>query len=600
LTHNDSKTAKTTDVRIGRINELSASTSHLIAPHGGELVQLQVPAEYAAELKSHSKEWASWDLTARQLCDLELLMNGGFSPLRGFMNRKDYEGVCKDMRLADGTLWPMPITLDVTEEFAKKLTPGSSKIALRDGEGVMLAVLNVGDVWQPDRAEEAKQVFNSTSTAHPGSDYAMNKSNPWYVGGTVQGIQAPSHYDFRSLRLTPAELRAEFARLGWTRIVAFQTRNPMHRAHVELTMRAAKQVEANLLIHPSVGMTKPGDVDYFVRTRCYQLLLPKYPQGTAKLSMLNLAMRMGGPREALWHGLIRKNHGCNHFIVGRDHAGPGKDTDGKPFYGPYDAQELFKKHHAEMGVTMVPFQMMVYLENEDRYVPSDEVPKGAKVLDISGTELRSRLNEGREIPAWFTYPEVVKELRRSYPPRDKQGVTIFFTGLSGSGKSTIANALITKFLEMGGRPVTLLDGDLVRKHLSSELGFSKEHRDINIRRIGYVASEITKNGGIAICAPIAPYEATRKNVRQMIEPVGGFILVHVATSIDVCEQRDRKGLYAKARAGIVKEFTGISDPYEAPVDAEVVIDTAQLSPEEAAQHIVLHLEREGFIGASGN
>jgi sulfate adenylyltransferase len=374
----------------------------------------------------------------------------------------------------------------------------------------------------------------------------------------------------------------------------------MHRAHVELTMRAAKQVEANLLIHPSVGMTKPGDVDYFVRTRCYQLLLAKYPHGTVKLSMLPLAMRLGGPREAIWHGLIRKNHGCTHFIVGRDHAGPGKDTDGKPFYGPYDAQELFKKHEAEMGVAMVPFQMMVYLENEDRYVPSDEVPKGAKVLDISGTELRARLSEGRDIPAWFTYPEVVKELRRSYPPRDKQGVTIFFTGLSGSGKSTIANALIIKFLETGGRPVTLLDGDLVRKNLSSELGFSKEHRDINIRRIGYVASEITKNGGIAICAPIAPYEATRKYVRQLIEPVGGFILVHVATSIDVCEQRDRKGLYAKARAGLVKEFTGISDPYEAPADAEVVIDTAQLSPEEAAQHIILHLEREGFIGANGN
>ncbi len=305
-------------------------------------------------------------------------------------------------------------------------------------------------------------------------------------------------------------------------------------------------MEANLLIHPSVGMTKPGDVDYFVRTRCYQLLLSKYPQGTVELAMLPLAMRMGGPREAVWHGLIRKNHGCTHFIVGRDHAGPGKDTDGKNFYGPYDAQELFKKHEKEMGVIMVPFQMMVYLQNEDRYVPADEVPQGAKVLDVSGTELRQRLNEGRDIPAWFTYPEVVQELRRSYPPR------------------------------------------------------SKEHRDINIRRIGYVASEITKNGGIAVCAPIAPYEATRKAVRQMIEPFGGFILVHAATSIDVCEQRDRKGLYAKARAGIVKEFTGISDPYEAPANAEVVIDTAKLSPEEAAQTIILHLEREGFVGANGN
>jgi len=578
---------------------LTALTSHLIAPHGGELVQLQVSPERAAELKGHSKEWPSWDLTARQLCDLELLMSGGFSPLRGFMNRADYESVCHKMRLANGTLWPIPITFDVTEEFAKKLTPGSSHIALRDPEGVMLAVLHVEDVWQPDRKAEAKAVFNSTSAAHPGADYAINKSNPWYVGGRIEEFQPPSHYDFRSLRLTPAELRSEFTRLGWTNVVAFQTRNPMHRAHVELTMRAAKQVEANLLIHPSVGMTKPGDVDHFIRTRCYELLLTKYPHGTAKLSMLPLAMRLGGPREAIWHGLIRKNHGCTHFIVGRDHAGPGKDTDGKPFYGPYDAQELFKQHEKEMGVAMVPFQMMVYLQNEDRYVPADEVPQGAKVLDISGTELRQRLNEGRDIPAWFTYPEVVKELRRSYPPRDKQGVTIFFTGLSGSGKSTIANALITKFLETGGRPVTLLDGDLVRKHLSSELGFSKEHRDINIRRIGYVASEITKNGGIAICAPIAPYEATRQAVRQMIEPFGGFILVHVATSLEVCEQRDRKGLYAKARAGIVKEFTGISDPYEAPAKAEVVIDTAKLSPEEAAQAIILTLEREGFIGVNG-
>jgi sulfate adenylyltransferase len=575
-------------------------TSHLIAPHGGELVQLQVSEQRAAELKAHSKEWPSWDLTARQLCDLELIMSGGFSPLRGFMNRADYEGVCHNMRLANGTLWPIPITLDVTEEFAKKLTAGSSHVALRDPEGVMLAVLHVEDVWQPDRKAEAKAVFNSTSAAHPGADYAINKSNPWYVGGRIEEFQAPSHYDFRSLRLTPAELRSEFSRLGWTSVVAFQTRNPMHRAHVELTMRAAKQVEANLLIHPSVGMTKPGDVDHFIRTRCYELLLTKYPHGTAKLSMLPLAMRLGGPREAIWHGLIRKNHGCTHFIVGRDHAGPGKDTDGKPFYGPYDAQELFKQHEKEMGVAMVPFQMMVYLEGEDRYVPSDEVPKGAKVLDISGTELRQRLNEGRDIPSWFTYPEVVKELRRSYPPRAKQGVTIFFTGLSGSGKSTIANALITKFLETGGRPVTLLDGDLVRKHLSSELGFSKEHRDINIRRIGYVASEITKNGGIAICAPIAPYEATRQAVRQMIEPFGGFILIHVATSLEVCEQRDRKGLYAKARAGIVKEFTGISDPYEAPTKAEVVIDTAKLSPEEAAQTIILTLEREGFIGVNGN
>lgn len=575
---------------------IPSKTSHLIPPHGGELINLILGREAAADTKAESRDFPSWDLTPRQVCDLEMLLNGGFSPLTGFMNKADYGSVCSEMKLASGHLWPMPITLDVTEAFAKTLKSGSSKIALRDGEGVMIAILHVEDVWQPDRQAEGKAVFKSTSVAHPGVAYLMNRSNPWYVGGRLEGLQLPSHYDFKNLRPTPSELRADFANLGWRRIVAFQTRNPMHRAHVELTFRAAKQVEASLLIHPVVGMTKPGDVDYFTRVRCYQLLVGKYPAGTAKLALVPFAMRMGGPREAIWHALIRKNYGCTHLIIGRDHAGPGKDTDGKPFYGPYEAQELFAKHEAEIGVTQVPFQMMVYLEDKDKYFPADEVPKDARVLNISGTELRTRLNEGRDIPSWFTYPEVALELRRSFPPRAKQGFTIFFSGLSGAGKSTIANVLMTKFLEVGGRPVTMLDGDLVRKHLSSELGFSKEHRDINIRRIGYVASEITKNGGIAICAPIAPYDATRKDVRALIEPVGGFILVHLSTSVDVCERRDRKGLYAKARAGILKEFTGISDPYEEPTDAELHINTAELSPEEAAQEIILHLEREGFIG----
>ena len=344
---------------------MTASSSHLIAPHGGELVNLIAPSDRINELKTHSREWPSWDLTPRQLCDLELLMSGGVSPLRGFMTRADYDGVCHKMRLASGVLWPMPITLDVTEDFAKRLQPGSTKIALRDAEGVMLAVLHVDEVWQPDRKAEAKSVFNTTSTVHPGVDYLLNKGNAWYVGGRIEGAQMPSHYDFRGLRLTPAELRAEFSRLGWRRVVAFQTRNPMHRAHQELTFRAAKQVEANLLIHPSVGMTKPGDVDYFTRVRCYQLLIAKYPPATVKLSMLPLAMRMGGPREAIWHAIIRKNHGCTHLIVGRDHAGPGKDSNGKPFYGPYEAQEVFKEHQADIGVTMVPFNMMVYLEDHD-------------------------------------------------------------------------------------------------------------------------------------------------------------------------------------------------------------------------------------------
>ena len=570
-------------------------TDHLISPHGGALVNLAATEKRTAELREQSVDWLSWDLTERQICDLELLMSGGFSPLNGFMTKGDYERVCSEMRLTDGTLWPIPITLDITEQAAEGIDPGQM-LALRDPEGVMLAVLHVEEVWRPDLTSEASDVFGTTHPEHPGVGYLLNRSNPVYVGGRIEGLQAPVHYDFKSLRQTPAELRAEFVRRGWTQIVAFQTRNPLHRAHVELTLRAATESSANLLIHPVVGMTKPGDVDHYTRVRCYQAVLDRYPHNTAALALLPLAMRMGGPREAVWHAIIRKNHGCTHLIVGRDHAGPGSDSAGKPFYGPYDAQELLAKYQSELGVAMVDFRMMVYAPDKDQYIPEDEVPEGLKTVTISGTDLRDRLATGREIPEWFTYPEVAAELRRTHPPRARQGFTVFFTGLSGSGKSTIANALLVKLLEMGGRPVTMLDGDLVRKHLSSELGFSKEHRDINIRRIGYVASEITKSGGIAICAPIAPYDATRKAVRSMVEPGGGFVLVHITTPLEVCEARDRKGLYAKARAGLIPEFTGISDPYEEPADAEMAIDTAQFSPDEAANQIILYLERLGYIG----
>jgi len=568
----------------------------LIPPHGGTLVDLLVSDERAEEIKAESRDWPSFDLTERQLCDIELLINGGFSPLTGFMGKADYERVCDEMRLADGTLWPIPITLDVDEGTASSLSEGDT-LALRDPEGVMVAALHVTDVWQPDLAAEAEKVFGTTNREHPGVAYLVEQSNPWYVGGRLEALVLPHHYDFGMLRMTPAELRSRFAKRGWRRVVAFQTRNPMHRAHLELTVRAAKEVEANLLIHPVVGMTKPGDVDHYTRVRAYQAIMPRYPHNTAELSLLPLAMRMGGPREAIWHAIIRKNHGCTHLIVGRDHAGPGSDSTGTPFYGPYDAQDLLEQHVEELGVEMVPFKMMVYLPDDDRYAPIDSLPEGAKTLSISGTELRERLADGRDIPEWFTFPQVAEELRRTHPPRSKQGFTVFFTGLSGSGKSTVANVLLVKLLEMGGRPVTLLDGDLVRKNLSSELGFSKEHRDLNIQRIGYVASEITKNGGIAICAPIAPYDEVRKRVRSMIEPVGGFKLVHVSTPLEVCEQRDRKGLYAKARQGIIKEFTGISDPYEIPEDADLDLDTTDISPDNAAQRVILHLEHEGYIEA---
>ncbi len=562
--------------------------------HGGELKQLYLGEGAAEQAKKDAANYKTWNLTARQLCDIELILNGAFSPLEGFLDKADYDGVVDNMRLASGVLWPMPITLDVSQEFADSIKAGE-KIALRDAEYDLIAILTVSDIWTPDKAKEARQVFGSEDKAHPAVNYLNNTAGPVYVGGKLEGVQYPNHYDFKLLRDTPAEMRGRFRKLGWRKVVAFQTRNPLHRAHQELTFRAAKEVEANLLIQPVVGLTKPGDVDHYTRVRCYEHVLEQYPEQTTTLSLLNLAMRMAGPREALWHALIRKNYGCTHIIIGRDHAGPGNDSQGNPFYGPYDAQDLFQQYEEEMDISMVPFKMMVYAENKAQYILADEAEKTDNVLSISGTEFRRRLEEGLEIPEWFSYPKVVEELRKSYPPRHKQGFTVFFTGLSGSGKSTIANALLVKLLEEGGRAVTLLDGDHVRKHLSSELGFSKEHRDLNITRIGYVASEITKNGGAAICAPIAPYTATRRKVREMIAPLGGFIEVHVATTLETCEARDRKGLYAAARAGKIKEFTGISDPYEAPENPEVVIKTEELSPDLAAQRILVKLESMGFI-----
>jgi sulfate adenylyltransferase len=558
--------------------------------------ELYVSWDSAQKLKHEAANLPSWDLSPRQLCDLELLMNGGFTPLKGFLGQADYDSVVEGMRLADGTLWPMPVTLDVSEAFAATVEPGQD-IALRDAEGVILATMTVTDKWTPDRAREAIHVLGADDVAHPAVAYLHRKSGPVYLGGPVTGIQQPVHYDFKARRDTPNELRALFRKLGWRRVVAFQTRNPLHRAHQELTFRAAREAEANLLIHPVVGLTKPGDVDHFTRVRCYEAVLSKYPAQTTHLSLLNLAMRMGGPREALWHAIIRKNHGCTHFIVGRDHAGPGKNSAGQDFYDPYAAQEMVRTHQAEAGIEMVDFRQMVYVQEKAQYYPVNEVPEGSTVLDISGTELRRRLREGLEIPDWFSFPEVVAELRRTSPPRSKQGFTVFFTGLSGSGKSTIANALMVKLMEMGGRPVTLLDGDVVRKHLSSELGFSKEHRDINIRRIGYVASEITKNGGIAICAPIAPYTDTRASVREMVETYGAFLEVHVATPIEECERRDRKGLYKLAREGKIKEFTGISDPYEAPTAPELMVNTEGLDVDYCASQVILKLEQMGLIAA---
>ena len=555
---------------------------------------LLVSDDRAAELKNEAVHLPSWDLTFRQIWDAELLLSGAFSPLQGFLNKADYGSVLDNTRLANSALWPIPIMLDVTRDVADTLEEGS-RVALRHPEGMVLAVMTISDIWEADKKEEAQKVLGTTNTEHPGV-FELYDSNPVYVGGSLEGLELPPHHTFRHLRHTPAELKQEFERLGWSKVVAFQTRNPMHRAHVELARNAAAQIDGNLLIHPVVGRTSPGDVDYFTRVRCYEHVLKHTPTNSAMVSLLPLAMRMGGPREALWHSMIRKNFGCTHFIVGRDHAGP-RNASGEPFYGPYDAQELVKEHSAEVGIGLVPFEEVVYNENRGEYVARSAVPEGERILSLSGTELRRRLREGSDIPPWFSYPEVIQELRLRYPDRSQQGFTVFFTGLSGAGKSTIANVLMAKLMEIGSRPVTLLDGDIVRINLSSELGFSKEHRDLNIQRIGFVASEITKNRGAAICAPIAPYRNVRRQVRELIDSAGTFIEVFVSCPVEVCEQRDRKGLYAKARAGIIKGFTGIDDPYEEPENPEILIDTTVTSAEEAASHILLYLENEGFIAA---
>jgi len=558
--------------------------------------ELFISHDSAQTMKIEAANLVSHDLTQRQICDLELLMNGGFNPLKGFLSEDDYDSVVNTMRLKDGSLWPIPITLDVSEEFSKKLEIGQ-QIALRDQEGLILGTMTITHLWEPNKSHEAKMVFGTNDETHPAVNYLHNTAGKVYLGGPITGIQQPTHYDFRSRRNTPNELRTFFRKMGWRKVVAFQTRNPLHRAHQELTLRAAKESQANLLIHPVVGMGKPSDIDHFTRVRCYEAIMHQYPRSTTAMSLLNLAMRMAGPREAVWHGLIRKNHGCTHLIIGRDHAGPGVNSKGEDFYGPYDAHALFRQHQEEIGIEMVDFKQMVYVQERAQYKPLNEIEneKNVTILSISGTELRRRLARGLEIPEWFSFPSVVSELRKTNLPRAKQGFTVFFTGFSGSGKSTIANALMVKLMEMGGRPTTLLDGDIVRKNLSSELGFSKEHRDLNIRRIGFVASEITKNGGVAICAPIAPYAATRDAVREDIEQYGAFLEIHVATSIEECERRDRKGLYRLAREGKIKEFTGISDPYEAPEHPELRVETENANVDNCAHQILLKLESMGLI-----
>ncbi len=569
--------------------------AELIAPYGrSTLVDLFVPDDQMEELREYAGRLPSLQLSERSVCDLEMLAIGAFTPLDRFMGQQDYERVLSEMRLSSGHVFAMPITLPVDPDPALKL---GADIALRNAKNELLAVMTIEEMYTWDLEKEAEAVFRTTDLRHP-LVAEMHRWGKLYISGPLQVLQLPPHFDFQELRLTPAQVRARLQEFGYPNVVAFQTRNPLHRVHEELTKRASKEVDGVLLLHPVVGMTKPGDVDHYTRVRTYKALARNYyDQDRILLSLLPLAMRMGGPREALWHALIRRNYGANHLIVGRDHASPGVDSTGKPFYGPYDAQELVQSFSAELGVQMVPFRELVYLPEQDRYEEVSNISPDTPTASISGTQVREQyLNQGRLLPEWFTRPQVAEILAETYPPRHRQGFCVWFTGLSGAGKSTTAEVL-TRLLLEHGRQVTVLDGDVVRTNLSKGLGFSKEDRDINIRRIGFVAAELVRHGGAVICAAVSPYRATRNDVRSMVGS-DRYIEVFVDTPLAVCESRDVKGMYAKARRGEITDFTGISDPYEVPQHPEVILDTVAATPEENARQILQHLIEAGFVRAA--
>jgi len=567
----------------------------MIDPHGNTLVSFHLSKGELQEYSELSNTISSLTLSLKQQCDLEMISNGAFSPLLTFNNQKDYEEILLNNKLLNGAIWPIPIVLDVPDNFLKALDK-NEHISLRNAEGFLLAILKVKEFWSPNKKDEANSVFKTIDQNHPGVDYLFNHTNSNYISGELVPIQSNKYFDFTHLRKSPQAVRDLFRSNHWKDVIAFQTRNPMHRAHFELTRLAMEQHNAQLLIHPVIGISKPGDIDHFTRVKCYQHIMKYYPEDSVELSLINLAMRMAGPKEALWHAIIRKNYGCNHIIIGRDHAGPGVDAEGRPYYQPYDAQEFISQYQEELEIKMIPFQEMVFAKNKKTYLPLDEIKKDEQIERLSGTQFKELLKQRIEIPSWYSFPEVIHELRRRYPKLHNQGLTVFFTGLSGAGKSTLANALMYKLMEMEDRPITLLDGDVVRQHLSSELGFSKEDRDIHVKRIGYVASEITKHGGVAICAPIAPYSNTRRIVRNMIDDVGSFVEIHVSTPLSVCEERDVKGLYKRARAGKILEFTGVSDPYEEPQNPEIIIDTTEISVEESSAIILDKLLSMKLLG----
>ncbi len=548
----------------------------------------------AEVLRNQALDLVSLNLNERQLFDLELIMNRGFYPLTGFLGKDDYQSVLHNLTLTDGTVWPVPVCLDVNEKFAQSVQPGQL-IALNDQEGFLLAIFTVSDVWKPDKTEQAALVYQtSDSNSHPGVRQLLDQTESWYIGGSVEGVNLPVHYDFLQLRLTPSESVRRFTTNGWRRVLGFHTEQYLHCAHREMVLDAASRIGASIFLQPVVGLDHPGDVDFYTHICCYQVFTTKFPPNMIMLGLSPFATRRAGPREALLQAIMRKNFGCSHFMVSEDQADPFDRINGASMlYERGAAHQLLSDYKHKTAIEKVPQEDWGYHESKKKYFPVSE--DSSELEKITSVELQRRMLEGEEVPSWFAWPDMVSELQHAFPPKSKQGFTVFLTGLSGSGKSTIAKVLLVKFMEMRDRPVTLLDGDIVRKNLSSELTYSRSHRDLNVTRIGFVASEITKNGGIAICAPIAPYEESRQANRQVISCDGGYVEVYVATPLEVCEQRDRKGLYAKARSGKIKGVTGVTDPYIEPENPDIVLDTTSMTPLEAVQEILYFLQNQGYL-----
>ncbi|OIQ51390.1 putative bifunctional SAT/APS kinase [Pseudodesulfovibrio hydrargyri] len=549
---------------------------------------LLVHPRRAELLKEQATGFKSVNLNPCQLCDLEMLLNRAFHPLDGYLGRKDYESVLSDMRLSDGTLWPLPICLGVSAEFAANLEEGEC-VAVRDAEGFMLAVLTVSDIWKPDLAAEARAIHGPEARREPVDACCCGLGEPWYIGGRVEGVSYPQRYDFTDIRLTPAEVRRSFAQKGRRKVMAVQAGRPLHRADRAMLEEIAREQGVDLLLSPQLRPSMYFSVDHFSLVRSFRQFTETFPRSMASLNLTPWFERRMGPRGALLRAVVNRNYGCTHMLVW---DGAKAEPRRNILSEDYEAHiRWLADHREETGIVSVAEHCMVLDPASGKYVRSETGVRCANdhnaVVDL--------LTRGEPVPEWMSFPGVLEELSRTYKPRWKQGITLFLTGLSGAGKSTLAKVLFVKLLELNSRPVTLLDGDIVRTNLSSELSFSREHRNLNVTRIGFVASEIVKNGGVAICAPIAPYAESRRQAREAVEEYGGFVEIHVSTPLAACERRDRKGIYAKARAGIIKGMTGVDDPYVEPENPELRIDTSELSPDEAAHEVLLYLREHRFI-----